>query len=141
MTQQWHAVGRSSDIRELSLKDFQWIDGYLLVHLNCMKTCAHHYMSVIFSALYREINLFYSLASQLVADPFNKTSLLFKQINGTQTIEDKTVAYVNRPHKNSRLVMRKSFRRKLSLTLVGVTLRSSIVQGYVNFSHVAQCGR
>jgi hypothetical protein len=52
LNNQWLAVGRSSDIGNLSFNDLHWHDHFLLIDLTRYVTCSHHTPSCLLTRIY-----------------------------------------------------------------------------------------
>ncbi|KAF1326523.1 hypothetical protein FI667_g8328, partial [Globisporangium splendens] len=103
---------------------------------------AHHSISVFCSALQWEIDPFHSLVCQLVADPFDVSSLIFSQIYSNNKNEEKTLAYINNLLRKLKISEDNAFNKDLKSHS---SRRGSAVQAssnaYVSLSDVAHRGR
>ena len=96
LTQQWTAIGRSSDIGSLRFHVITWKDDCMMVTVNRKKVSVQQSISEVNSALQWELDPLHALACQLVASPFNTPENVFSHIPSTASDEKHFCNYINR---------------------------------------------
>ena len=93
---QWVAIGRGSDVGEITFADIHWMDGFFLSDITRRKVSKQHALSVFPSALFWEQDVLHALATQIVCEPYDASNKVFPQIGAHGSNALKVAAYINR---------------------------------------------